>query len=282
MKKTITNSGVLLTGTKNFSMGTIVDSGQCFRWRKLGHMLYEGVAFDKYLQVYCDPEEGVSLFKCSESEFNSIWYDYFDFDRDYQSIIDMIPASDEFLSDAGRVCSGLRILKQDPWECLISFIISQQNNIPRITKIIENLCRLFGELKYNHEDKPYYTFPTPQQIIDKHHLTSKVGLGYRDKYVLSAAISVSDELSNFYQLGELDNESCINELKKFYGVGDKVANCISLFGFHNTDAFPIDVWIRRIINDVYNGSFDCTEYSPYSGIIQQYMFYYYRLLNKLF
>ena len=280
LNEIITKSGVLLTDLRNFSMEDIIKSGQCFRWRKIGTNSYEGVAFSRYLRVEQNSDENTALFRCSQSDFDAFWYKYFDLGQDYQEIIDMIPQSDKFLTSAAKYCSGIRILRQCPWECLISFIISQQNNIPRIMQIIDKMCEIMGDKLYTPDGKIYYTFPSPQQIIDKYHLLPSLGLGYRDKYVIAAAIKVSDQLYDLNHLAHLDNESCIAELKKFYGVGDKVANCISLFGFHHTNAFPIDVWIKRVIDEVYNGEFNPQDYAPYAGIIQQYMFHYYRSIHK--
>lgn len=279
MKYVETKSGVHLYELDNFSMEHIINSGQCFRWSRIATNTYAGVAKGHYLEILQSPNEATALFKCSLKEFENLWYDYFDFSRDYQSIVKLVTDSDSFLTSAVRFGSGLRILKQDPWECLVTFIISQQNNIPRITGIIERLCNTFGELKEKNGIK-YRCFPTPQQIIDKYHLLGTVGLGYRDKYILAAAIKVSDELYDLEDLRRVDSVTCTNRLKEFYGVGDKVANCISLFGLGHTDAFPIDVWIRRIIDEYYNGEFDMTKYSPYSGIIQQYMFYYGRMIKQ--
>lgn len=273
-----TKSGVVLHDVDSFSMEHIINSGQCFRWKKTATDTYEGVAKGHHLTIIQHPGEDSALFKCSLAEFKNLWYDYFDFGRDYQSIKNKVPESDAFLTSAVRFGSGLRILNQDAWECLITFIVSQQNNIPRITGIIDRLCNTFGELKEKGGIR-YRCFPSPQQIIDKYHLLGNIGLGYRDKYVLAAAIKVSDELYNLEDLREVDSITCTNRLKEFYGVGDKVANCISLFGLGHTDAFPIDVWIRRIIDEYYNGDFDIAQYSPYSGIIQQYMFYYGRMIK---
>lgn len=280
MRYTETKSGVYLYDLPNFSMNQIISSGQCFRWRQINDDTYVGIAKNHYLEILQSSEdETTALFKCSLRDFETIWYDYFDLERNYQDIQDMIPNSDEFLASAARFGSGIRILNQDPWECLVTFIISQQNNIPRITKLIGRLCDTFGKLKISNNNE-YRCFPTPQEIIEKYHLIGDIGLGYRDKYVLAAAIKVSDELYDLEELRKTDSSTCIHTLKEFYGVGDKIAQCISLFGLGHTDSFPIDVWIQRIINKYYHGEFDIAKYNPYSGIIQQYMYYYERVISR--
>lgn len=264
-----------------FDLNSIADSGQCFRWKKLSDNSYIVVAYDRLL-IISQSKDYIQL-NCTSEEFDSVWRTYLDLDYDYNEIVNNVKfhsqcSNDKFLSDAVRFSSGIRILNQDPWECLISFIISQQNNIPRIKGIIDRLCRRCGDLVGSYDGEDYYSFPTAEQIMDHYLELKDIGVGFRDKYILDTCrrINAGYDLD---QLKELDAESAVSNLKNFYGVGDKVANCISLFGLGHKEAFPRDVWINRIIDKYYDGDFDTSRFSGYSGIVQQYMFYYERSID---
>ena len=260
----------------DIDLNSIMESGQCFRWNKIGDNTYSIVAFNQLLIVDQLPN-GMRL-HCSESEFESLWKDYFDLDYDYQKCIESASNYDQFLRSAAKFSFGLRILNQDPWEMLITFIISQQNNIPRIKGIIDRLCRECGDLIATYEGIDYYSFPTELQILDNYLKLKDIGVGFRDKYIIQAC---KDILFGFdlEALRHATPEDTVNKLKSFYGVGDKVANCISLFGLGHKDAFPRDVWINRIIDKYYDGEFDTGRFEGFSGVIQQYMFYYERSIT---
>ncbi len=214
-------------------------------------------------------------FDCSESEFNDIWVDYFDLKTDYGSFISSIPKDDSFLRKASDYGSGIRILKQEPFETVITFIISQRKSIPAIRTSVEKICRLCG----NEIRDGFYSFPDAKalsEVSDKD--LAECSLGYRMDYVRSAAQSVYHGLVDLEKLKCLSDEDLFQELSSLRGVGKKVANCVMLFAYHRIGAFPVDVWMERVIEEEYGGHFPLERYEGYAGIMQQYMFYYRRAL----
>jgi N-glycosylase/DNA lyase len=162
---------------------------------------------------------------------------------------------------------------------LITFIISQNKNIPGIRRCVEALAQSCGSKKYDSRGLSYYAFPTPQQVASlSEEALAECRLGYRCKYVKAAAEAVLSGSLNLEELTEADEKNAMKSLTALYGVGVKVANCVSLFGLHHVDAFPIDVWVKRILAQEYPGGYPYQQYSPYNGIYQQYMFAYYRKL----
>jgi N-glycosylase/DNA lyase len=264
---------VEITGLANFDLQQTFDCGQCFRWNPAGDDAYIGVARGRAARIRRD---GESVFITGTTEdFVSVWQDYFDLGRDYASIRQHVSV-DDYMTAAAAFGAGIRILQQDPWEALCSFILSQCNNIPRIKKITEQLCRMYGE-PISFENSVYYSFPAPERIA----LLSPEDLapcrcGYRAESVLGAARAVSDGSLDLEQLAQGTPEDALASLKKLRGIGDKVASCVILFGLHMLDAFPIDTWIRKAIDAQYGKGFDPYVFSPYAGIAQQYMFYYAR------
>ena len=254
----------------NFDLYQIANSGQCFRMNKSGDSSYTLIAQNRVLEI---EKLGNSMFRfyCDEDDFSKIWYDYFDLGEDYSRFINSIDKNDSFLVKAADYGSGIRILKQDPWETLITFIISQRKNIPAIKKSVELLSKNYGtEIGDN-----LFSFPTPEKIASLNiDLLNKCSLGYRSPYVLKAAQTVSNGDVDLQALCSNDDEKLFEVLNSFYGVGKKVANCIMLFAYHRIAAFPIDVWISRILEKEYNNNFDTNKYDGFAGVIQQYMFYY--------
>lgn len=263
---------------RNFDLKMIEESGQCFRMKEIGYNKYCIVALDEYLEIEKIDLE-TFLFSCSQEEFNHIWEEYFDLKTDYSKFISSINPEDQFLLEAVKYGSGIRILKQDTWEMIVTFIISQRKSIPSIKSIVDKLCIKFGEKK-EANGKTFYAFPS-YQILGQLELEDfqDLGMGYRDKYILKVA---RDFLYGEIDIDFLKNSSyddAFNALTSLYGVGKKVANCVLLFGLYHVDAFPVDTWIERIINSVYNGNFPRERYKGFEGIIQQYMFYYARGIN---
>jgi len=258
---------------KNFSLSQIADSGQCFRMNRVENGAYRIIAFEKYLEAR-ELGNGKFEFSCSADDFRDIWTDYFDLTTDYGMLKARIPQSDAFLCAAVSYGGGMRILQQDPWEITVSFIISQRKSIPAIKTAVETLCTNFGK-KVSEGAVQYYTFPSAERIAALS--CSDIGccsLGYRDKYVTAAALQAVSGLIDYSALRNTDEASAKAVLKSQYGIGEKVANCILLFGLHHTNAFPEDTWIKRIIDSEYGGEFPKSRYDGYLGIIQQYMFYY--------
>ena len=255
----------------------IAESGQCFRWNKA-----EGHCFRVIHGGHCvymeETGEGEYRIDCSEEEFQAVWRPYLDLDLDYREVRRRVKKTkDPFLAAACEMEKGIRILRQDPWEMLVSFIISQNKNIPAIKKSIEMLSEMAGERKTDRRGETFYAFPTPERIAGlSGQELSDCRLGYRCKYVSAAAGAV---LSGSLDLGKLiaaGDEEALAALKGIYGVGTKVANCVLLFGLHHLNAFPVDVWIRKVLEEQYPGGYPYEEYSPWNGIYQQYMFAYYR------
>lgn len=268
-----------------FDMHKIADSGQAFRIKDIDETHTELIAFGKYLQI-ADLGNNEFAFSCSEKEFASIWEEYFDLKRDYSSIVRSIDPEDGYLKNAAGFSSGIRILKQEPFETTISYIISQRRSIPSITTSVERISALAGKkiaaprLKAPFV-KPlkdeYYAFPSPAELASLNlEQIEGTGVGYRAPYINRAAAEFNDGILDPKVLAKLDDEALYKALMAMFGVGTKVANCVMLFAYARTGRFPIDVWIQRIVDRYYCGSFDCSKYPETAGIMQQFMFYYER------
>lgn len=268
--------GPMIIESNNFNLKQIADSGQCFRMNEIEDNTYSLIAYDKYIELKQIDNHTIDI-SCSEEDYRDIWYEYFDMGYDYEGICDLlINGDDKFLSDAAGYGSGIRILQQDPFEVLISFIISQNKNIPAIKSSIESISKMFGQEKIC-KGVTYYTFPSPQALSQaSQEELRQAKLGYRDKYISAAANMVASGQLNLDQLKLMEPQQAFKELNKIFGVGPKVANCISLFGLHHLDRVPVDVWIKRILEEIYDNDFDWTKYDGYAGVVQQYMFYYMR------
>ncbi len=266
---------VYIKNIKNFDLAQTLDCGQAFRWKSKENGVWCGVAKGKYIELEIKDADLI-ISGSSKEDFEEIWKDYFDLDRDYAHIIESVSVN-ETIKKAALFGSGIRILNQDPWEALCSFIISQNNNIPRIKGIIERLCEGFGERCGDS-----YTFPDADtlSLLDLEDL-SFLRAGFRAKYILDAAKKVSSGEIDLESLKKTDFESARNTLMKIKGVGPKVADCALLFGLGHIEAFPRDVWIKRAMEELFGGNLpECA--TAYAGIVQQYIFFYARnnLNNK--
>ncbi len=268
----------------DFDLGKIADSGQCFRFNECpktadgGNKRYSIAALDRHLFITELGDDSYE-FDCSQDEYDGFWKNYFDLNLSYKDIRDRIDKDrDPYLYGAAQYGKGIRILKQDPWEMLISFIISQRKNIPAIKASIEKLCALAGDvIAEDGEMGKIYSFPTPEKLAALSMVElSGCSLGYRDKYVHQAALDVAGGAVDLEAYRALDDEGLMENLLKLFGVGVKVANCEILFGYHRLDAFPKDVWINRVLDTRYPDGFLFDEYAPYNGIMQQYLFFYSR------
>ena len=263
----------------DMDLGKIAESGQCFRWRKLDTKTW-GIPLGARFLCISDEGEGRFLADCTSEEFESVWSPYFDLHTDYRSIRKAIPREkDPFLFKASESEAGIRILRQDLWETLISFIISQNRNIPAIKRSIELLCQLAGSPITDLEEETVYSFPTPEAIVSvgKDGLAS-CALGYRDAYIIETAERVASGDYSLERLSDCDDDDSLEYLMSLKGVGKKVASCVQLFGLHRMDAFPIDVWVKRILENEYPQGYPMDSYHPWNGVYQQYMFAYYRKL----
>ena len=260
---------------KNFNLEQICESGQCFRMNPLEEEkgAFFLIAGDRFLRARQD--EGRIYLDCDENDFQEFWKEYFDLDTDYGKILESIDENDVYLNPAAASCPGMRILRQPVWETIVSFIISQQNNIKRIKKSIELLCKEYGQKNEHKDGAVYYSFPEPGALcrLPEDALMS-CNLGYRSKYVVRAAARVESVDFDLKLLKTLGYEDAMEYLKSLSGVGDQVANCICLFALHHIGAFPVDTHIRQILSAHYPGGFPFERYRGYAGILQQYMFYY--------
>lgn len=258
-----------------FDIGQIAESGQCFRMKKQEDGSYLVIANDRAIEVHQWDNTKVE-FRCSQEAFNGFWRQYFDLDEDYMRFIQAVPSDDQFLQEAIHFGRGLRILRQDLWEMMVSFIISQNNNIPRIQGSIEQLCARFGKERTLDNGKKYYAFPTQEELKQASIADLRnMGLGYRDQYVYALA-RMPLPIKELQGMGWQEAHKL---LTSFLGIGPKVAHCICLFGLHHMEAFPVDTWIRKTIAAHYNGVFPLERYDGFAGVIQQYMFYYGRSGN---
>ena len=266
----------MIIKSDNFNLKQIADSGQCFRMTKVEEYTYSVIAFDRYIEIKQIDNNTVEV-SCDQDEYNEIWYDYFDMGYDYAKVCkELIDGDDKFLSYAAKFGSGIRILQQDPFEILISFIISQNKNIPAIMSSIKVISKMFGKKKTSGS-VTYYTFPSAKDLsMASLEELRQAKLGYRDKYVQNAAALVANNEIDLDILKNTDHQEAFKELNKILGVGPKVANCISLFGLHHLEMVPVDVWIKRTLEEIYDNKFDWDKYKGYAGIVQQYMFYYMR------
>lgn len=268
-----------------FDLSKVADSGQAFRIKVIDGSHIELVAYGKYLQIAKTGSDTYAL-SCSEKEFGQIWKSYLDLERDYASIVRSIDENDRYLMDAAKFGYGIRILRQEIFETTISYIISQRRSIPSITTSVERISRLCGKkIKAPELSAPfvkplcgeYYAFPTPEELSSlPFNELEDTGVGYRAPYIARAAEGFASGKLDPVALAELPDEDLYKALTGMYGVGTKVANCIMLFAFARTGRFPVDVWIKRIEDRYYNGSFDCSPYPGTAGIMQQFMFYYER------
>ena len=279
-----------ITGVKDFNNDHIFDCGQCFRWQRQEDGSYVGTAMGKVAKVSFSDGQ-LTIDNCTEEDFKNIWKSYLDLERDYGTLKEELSSKDASMKEACEYGYGIRILNQDFWETVVSFIISQNNNIPRIKGCIESISERFGDFIGEYAGKKYYAVPDHEKLAS---LTSEdlapSRLGYRAPYLVKMAQQFAEKGGPEAVKRELKNaEDPISELQQFCGIGPKVAACISLFGLGMMDAFPIDVWMRRVMNRLYgideNDVKAMREYAGEhfginGGIAQQYLFYYIRGLDK--
>ena len=262
----------------DFDADKIIASGQCFRctrladgtWRFLTQAGSPGRTHILVLRQLSPTEYAAS---CSAEEWAQIWTPYFDLDCSYQSIRDRV-REDSFLSAAAEFGKGIRILRQDPWETLICFILSQRKSIPSIRNSVERLSERFGS-PVQTDGGELRSFPTPEALRDADtEALVACGLGYRLPYVRDAAERFCRTPDLALQWRLLGNEDLLAALKQIHGVGNKIANCVMLFAYHRSSCAPIDTWIERIIEKEYGGCNPFPAYGEDAGILQQYAFFY--------
>ena len=282
------NNVVILEGVADFDPKHIFECGQCFRWMAEEDGSYTGVAKGKVINVSRE-NDTVYIKNSSLKEFNDIWKDYFDLNTDYTKIKNILKNMDEHLEKATEFGWGIRILRQDPWEMIISFIISSNNRIPMIQRAIGNLSRQYGTYIGQYNGVDYYDFPTPEQL-NKASIEDirACSTGFRDKYIKSTTEAVINNNDDVYKYNSLSTEECRKELMKFNGIGPKVCDCIALFGMQKYDTFPVDVWVKRVMQEFYVDddmslpkmrTYAIDKFGDLSGFAQQYLFYYARELG---
>ncbi len=254
-----------------FDLALTLDCGQAFRWVQTGENEWHGVAFSKPLTLR-QTKNTIEFIGTTPEDFEKIWRPYFDLDRDYDVLCERFKA-DPHLEKAVAECYGIRLLKQEPWEAICSFIISANNNIPRIKGIIDRLCRLLGEPLGGDN----YAFPTPEKVAAAGiEGLAPIRAGFRAKYIIDAAEKVARGAVDLSKIFDLSLDDGRDELIKIKGVGEKVAQCSLLYGFGKVDAFPVDVWVKRIMAELYpDGLPECT--CGVRGIAQQYLFHWRRM-----
>lgn len=252
------------------------ECGQCFRWNADENGGYVGVASGRAARVLA--RGGTACIECDEEDIG-FWREYLDMDTDYVKARESVMLG-EYLTECAEYGRGIRILRQDKWEALCSFIISQCNNIPRIKSIVEKLCAMFGEAM----ETPWgvkYSFPTASRValLEEPEL-APLRSGYRAAYIINAARAVASGDIDLEYAATLDGNEARKYLKSLNGVGDKVANCAVLFGLHRMDAFPVDVWIKRALKENLPAGFDPATLGDYAGLAQQYMFFHARETSR--
>jgi N-glycosylase/DNA lyase len=278
--------GVLLQDRADFEPVHIFDCGQCFRWHQKPGGGYSGVALGRLLEVE-KTDQGILFKGTTISDFEDLWVDYFDLRRDYGQIKDRL-SSDRVLSRAIEYGYGIRILKQDIWETLVSFIISANNRIPRIKRTVESLCECYGN-RLRHSDRVYYDFPSPARLAALTEEEVKAcGCGFRAGYIIDTARRVAEGRIDLQFIAKLSTADAREALVGLRGVGPKVADCVMLYSMQKYDAFPVDVWVKKVMEHFYMSEmgegtglkriaqYADRRFGDLAGFAQQYLFYYAR------
>lgn len=274
---------IKICNIRHFDLPSTFENGQCFRWEKNGEDHYTGVAMGKVLEVFRDGEDLVFL-NTDLKDFENIWYPYFTLDIDYEEIKRVL-SKDPLLKKAIDFAPGLRLLRQDFHETMISFILSSNNNIQRIKKIVSNLCHTVGKI-ITYNGKEYRTFPN---LSDMKKLTCEdfthFGAGYRSKYLVHTIDDLCCKDVDIDYLRNCSLDQARKALQCYMGVGVKVADCILLYSGTRYDCFPTDVWVKKIMGAYLDNSdsvpkvleYASSVFGAYAGFAQQYLFHYARL-----
>lgn len=279
-------NGIIVKGIRNFDLVHIFECGQCFRWERQHGGNYIGVAFGKVLELEKNGED-LLVYNINEEEFRSIWIEYFDLNRDYGTIKEQL-SKDPLLKKAVEFGHGIRILNQDPFEMVLSFIISSNNRIPMIKRGIKNISEKWGK-KIIYKGNEYYSFPDINDIKNASlEELGACGLGFRAKYIYETVMGIYNKTWDLQWIMAQSAKECHLELQKLTGVGPKVADCIMLFSMGKNEAFPVDVWVKRAMEHFYLApklslkkvrDYGIDKFGELSGFAQQYLFYYARENN---
>lgn len=274
------NGKIIMTDFDSFNIEEILECGQCFRFEKIENMHYTIVAYSRVLNIK-QVDNKVEFYPCNKEDFEKIWIDYFDLNTDYNRIKDSLK-NDPIVKKAIEYAEGIRILNQEPFECLISFIISQNNRIPMIKQVIKNISE-----KYGVKCGENYLFPILEQLkVATPEELKLCKTGFRDKYILDAIQNIESGNVILEDLFNISSEDAKEQLLKIKGVGTKVADCTLLFSLKKNDVFPTDVWVKRVMEYFYFNeedtsikkihSFAKEKWGDLAGYAQQYLFYYAR------
>ena len=268
---------MIIENIKDFDLAQTLDCGQAFRWKEQRDGSFKGVAHGR-LVTFRKDGDSVIIDGASEEDFNAVWKNYLDLELDYGTIKTELSKLHPTLSQAAEFAPGIRILNQEPWEALCSFIISQNNNIPRIKGIVERLCQNFGD----QIEDDYYTFPSAEKIaaLSPEDL-APIRSGFRARYIIDGAVKVASGEIDLESVRKMEIDEARKELMKITGVGIKVADCTLLYGLHRLDCFPLDVWMKRAMATLFP-EMKPSDFGEYGGIAQQYIFHYSRMHPELF
>ncbi len=272
---------VVASGFKCFNIAHILECGQCFRFVKVGELDYIVIAHSKVIRV-SQIEDTVQFYPATIQEFEEIWVDYFDLNRDYEEIKGILSEMDEHLHSAVNYAGGIRFLNQQTFECLISFIISQNNRIPMIQKVVDNIAVRFGD-KINE----YHAFPSLEQIKNSQNLDfMECKAGFRAKYIVDAIQKIANGEVDLNSFNEKSTDDLKTTLMTISGIGPKVADCIMLFSCRRYEVFPTDVWVKRVVSELYFAGKDISlkdiqgfakdRFGNYAGFANQFLFHYAR------
>jgi len=279
----------ILENQESFNSVHIFECGQCFRWNREEDNSYTGIFKNNVINVREENNRIIFTGIC-ENDIKEECTKYFNLNTNYENIKKELANIDEYLANSIQYGKGIRILHQDLWETLISFIISANNNIPRIKTIIERISKKYGKI-INFRGKQYYTFPTPEELSNATVDDFRgLGLGFRDVRIYETVQRTLDKEIDLHKLeNETNTEKLREELLKIPGVGPKVADCIMLFSIQKYEVFPVDVWVRRVISELYFENkdqkpqaiqkFAQQQYGKLAGLAQQYLFYWRRSLG---
>jgi len=289
MKCVFENNNVVITEYNSFSIYETLNCGQCFRFFETLDEAYAIVAFGRLLKV--KEERGrITFFNVSEDEFKRIWMDYFDLSRDYSEIKERVSKADPVMCNAVSFAPGIRILNQDVFECIISFIISQNNRIPMIKKVIENISRKYGNYITSLDGREIYSFPSADALaMASEEDIMECKAGFRAKYIMNAVKLIRSGAIEINLLSMMETSKAREVLMSIKGIGPKVADCILLFSCGKKEVFPTDVWVKRVMSHFYFGnepvsvneihSLAENNFGVLAGFAQQYLFYYARELK---
>ncbi len=275
---------IVVKDLKNFDLEETFECGQCFRWKRTESDEYIGVVENKVVKIFKENDEFI-FEGCTYDEFTNFWIDYLDLNTDYGVIIDRLVKKDDVMKRACSFAEGIRILKQPLFETLISFIISANNSIPNIKRVIERLSIAYGK-EIIFDNKKYFSFPTVEKLASANEFEiRKMKAGFRSPYIIKTSKLFLEEEFTVEKLKLMGYRDAKNFIMKCAGVGSKVADCTLLFSGAFTNAFPVDVWIKRIIQTYYLdkdkslkeiSEFADNKFKDLAGYAQQYLFYYAR------